>query len=1103
MAQTSQDVLTRFASEIWPQLNRIGECWTVFRGDTTQVDSLQECAQLSHSVKTDASSIGLSGFSHIAFLLSETLLDLASDVDLSDAIRTTVDQLVSALNRYIEEIFNEESDERTYLVPGLRAYRRLNNLPESADDAEIQRLVFSESRHGASTSEHETQRTGSAIVDTFRETASDHLQVATDLLTSVEVETTDLIEICQSIQSVVEGASTVGLKSIAELADATKDVLTHLVEADIRVAGDVHFTVGRAIDALSDLTENGHTEIDIHELYVRFSSLTGKRMAVDNTAHDATGKSLMASSPLVTDHALDQQAADEIQADLNREISAELLAIYSEEAEDHIKRLYAGLNALQSSPKDRDIVQDIRRSAHTLKGAAGAVGLQVITRLSHRMEDLLDELYDGSTKVTHENLTILLNTADCLSDLSLDEFDQEQITATVVELYKKYDALLRENAKEDNTISIPVPQTLPSADARCFESNGKVAKTNEASRKTNSGQFLRVPIERVDDLVKTVGELIINRTTFEQRMADLIRYVEELSPVLARLRNVSNEVETKYSINALRSGRICASVGRQGQTGGARFDEFDDLEFDRYSDFHLTARSIAEATSDINTIGHELRTVIGDFDSLLARQKRLSRETQDRLLQIRMVPLSTIATRLHRAVRVVAANQNKNVDLIIEGENTDLDKTVLEELADPLLHLLRNAVDHGIESAEQRTTKGKPETAIIRIRAFYQGTHVVLRISDDGGGLDHTRIAASAIRNGHLSASESDTMTPQEIFPYIFLPGLSTAEQVSEVSGRGVGMDIVRTQVQKLKGTIGVDSEQDKGTTFTIRLPMTLSVTRALMVTTGGQDFAIPMQSVCQIARVDRDQIERLGNEPVIRFGDTACPLLRLSDRLGIESVDDESQMIPVLIVRSGDAQVAIRVERILSGRDIVVKTLGTHLRKVSGLIGATLLGDGSVVPILDPNCLTGAFETNKDSVAVPTRRKSAGNRTTRVMIVDDSVSVRRVMENLAKSQGWTPIVAKDGVDALEMLGAGNAQPDIFLLDIEMPRMDGYELLKTLRGMDKFVDTPIVMVTSRAGEKHRQKAFALRATDYMVKPYQDDDLVRLVTRLVEKESVGA
>ena len=413
------------------------------------------------------------------------------------------------------------------------------------------------------------------------------------------------------------------------------------------------------------------------------------------------------------------------------------------------------------------------------------------------------------------------------------------------------------------------------------------------------------------------------------------------------------------------------------------------------------------------------------------------------------------------------------------------------------MHLLRNCVDHGVEPSEVRASRSKPEVATIRLKAFYQGTQVVIRVSDDGGGLDAEKIAASAIEKGYLTETEASSMTPEELYPYIFVPGLSTAASLSEVSGRGVGMDIVRHAILNLKGTITVDSEPGVGTTFTIRLPLTLAVTRALMVTAGGELFAIPMQSVMHIARVERKSLENFGSQPIVRINDKAYPLVRLAEKLNVRETDDEAPTIPVILVHAGEDDIAVRVESIVAGKDIVVKTLGSHLRRVEGLIGATLLGDGTVVPILDPNKLSEA----RSDLAIPHQRTNMRTTGTGseicVMIVDDSVSVRRVMENLVRSQGWSCLVAKDGVDALEKLQSTDLRPDIFLLDVEMPRMDGYELLATLRQTEAPA-TPVVMVTSRAGEKHRQKAFSLGATDYLVKPYQEEQLIGLVRELAGK-----
>ena len=752
------------------------------------------------------------------------------------------------------------------------------------------------------------------------------------------------------------------------------------------------------------------------------------------------------------------------------------------------------------------------------------------------MEDVLDRLFEGTCEVTPENLTLLYSTTDVLQDLVSGKYEPVATQATISSLYEQYHDLLQAPSSVRLTsdvaafagVSTTADSTNNVLEVADAEALGKAtqftpqAPEDEAAMSFKSGdsgksgQVLRVPIERLDSLVRMVSELIINRTAFEQRMSDFVHVVGEMQLTIERLRHVSQEMDSRYGVTALGGRGLRNAKGDGASLTGpgfnpvkSRLDEFDALEFDRYTEFHLLSRSLAEGTNDINTVGGELRNLIGDFDALLTRQGRLSRDAQDRLMRIRMVPLATLSTRLHRTVRVIGNQQGKQIDLDIIGEHVELDKVVLEEMADPLLHLLRNAADHGVEPPALRLVKGKAERATIRVKAFYQGTQVVIQVSDDGNGIDVNAIQARAVENGFCSQSEVEQMSEQELFQFIFVAGFSTAKAVSEVSGRGVGMDIVRSKVHALKGTVEVESRSGVGTTFTVRLPMTLAMTRALLVHAANETFAIPMQAVVQILRLERSAIDKLGSEPIIKVGSKAHPLVKLAARLRLKGQsDDTTKSVPVLILEVGGQQIALSVDKILSGRDIVVKTLGTHLRNVKGLMGATLMGDGTVVPILDPADLIGHGANRAEPrhrIAVPRTRHKQANDVPTIMIVDDSVSVRRVMNNLVKNAGWLPVDAKDGIDALEKLQHATVKPDLFLLDIEMPRMDGYELLASLRSQDAYRETPIVMVTSRAAEKHRKKALDLGASDYLIKPYQDDVLLSLVRGLLaaKRETVLA
>jgi len=835
-------------------------------------------------------------------------------------------------------------------------------------------------------------------------------------------------------------------------------------------------------------------------------------------------------------------------------IDPEMLEVFSMEAEDHLRVISAGLAALDRDPSNREALQEVRRSSHTLKGAAGVVGLRTITMLAHRMEDLLDQLYDGSQLVTPDAMSTLMASAEVLENLSRGA-SERSVRQSVEELYACYAVLLERSGTNAGSISeaissakAPTFATLEAADLGeegVIDLNAYASQTGSATESAateNKGaaeevkraarRVVRVPLERLDALVKLVSELVISRTVLEQRMSDLGREVEELQHSTDRLRRVSTKLETEYETKSFASGKsggfnvkrnasefigegmaslastssfVAPSLGAGiAFPGATAFDAhgFDELELDRYTEFHTLARELAETSSDTNAVGNELENLLGDFDQVLNRQRRLTSEIQERLMRVRMVPLSALATRLHRTVRVTADQEGKGVDLRLEGDNIELDTTVLDQMADPLLHLLRNAVGHGIELPATRRAHGKPERGTIRLRAFHEGTEVVIEISDDGGGLDPAVIRVKAVRQGFFSAAEMAAMSDKEVLNLIFLPGFSTAKEISEVSGRGVGMDVVKEHVTKLQGTVALDSVQGRGVTFTVRLPMTLAVTRALMVKAHGEMFAVPLSAVKQIMRVDRNEIERLGDEHVVRAGGNVYPVVRLGQALKLKQpAEDTIGRLPALILSVGGGQIALVVEHLVEGREVVIKSLGNHLRHVQGIMGATLLGDGRVIPILNPvdlvrgdaNSATTARTTaNRTGGQTPTARKTLS-----VMIVDDSPSVRRVMSNLIKGANWQFTTAKDGLEALEVLQAAPRQPDVILMDVEMPRMDGYELLAALKRQETYRHIPVVMITSRTGEKHRRKALDLGASEYLSKPYQDEVLLNLVQQLAK------
>lgn len=760
--------------------------------------------------------------------------------------------------------------------------------------------------------------------------------------------------------------------------------------------------------------------------------------------------------------------------------AAELLDVFRVEADEHLRAMSGLLVAARKDPTDRERWQQVRRSAHTLKGSAALVGLKDVTALSHRMEDLLDQYYDGERVATPDEVDLLLAATDAIDDVI-----QNRPNATgFAPLFERLDAALAVSPPDAAAAEVVVPPTAPTP-ATPEPKKGAAVRAVEAS--------VRVPISKLDELGKLIGELVIARTAFEQRSADFARLLHEMEPSTGRLRKASAKLEVGFEATALAGGR--AGSGRSA-------DGFDDLEFDRYTEFHLISRDLAEATADVQTLGGELGHLRGDLDGLLTRQARITGEVEDRLMRLRMVPLGTTASKLQRTVRTAAQQTGKKAELVIDGEHTGLDKTVLDAMADPLLHLLRNAVDHGLETPEVRVALGKAPHGTIRLKAGHDGGSVVLEVSDDGRGIEPAAVRAKAVGRGLLTADDADRAADEDLFNLLFAPGFSTRDEVSELSGRGVGLDVVRTKVEGLKGTVTVQSQPGQGTTFVVRLPMTLAVTRALLVTSHGQTFAIPQDAVEHIRRLEDADLEKIGREPLLRIGGHVYPVVRLANALRLPpSADEPVRRPPVLLVKSGDRRAALVVDTLLGGREVVVKGLGSHLKRVPGVSGSTLTGDGRVVLILNPAELIRTTPTRHAAPVRPQATAARGRTTLTVLIVDDSPSVRRVLTRLVERCGWTPVSAKDGVDALEILRRGPL-PDVVLSDIEMPRMDGYELLGSVRGTPALCSLPVVVITSRATDKHRKKAMDLGASAYLVKPYQDDSLADVIRQLTHSGRAG-
>jgi chemotaxis protein histidine kinase CheA/ActR/RegA family two-component response regulator len=828
--------------------------------------------------------------------------------------------------------------------------------------------------------------------------------------------------------------------------------------------------------------------------------------------------------------------------------------IFRLEAEEHLQTISMYVAALENSPTDREPIQGIRRATHTLKGAASMMGFRAIAELCHISEDLLDSVMEGTISISSTVLSLVLDTAEALDVLINGKgIDSENLDA-VQTLRTRYAELLGDQASLANTIEEVIDAEIEESEAAILEDasvTSVVANTQsggiDVQQAARGDLSVRVPLLKLDELVNLFGELLVNRSVLEERLQRLMRLVSDASVSSTRLRDVGQKLESRFEAATLPSGRSVQVMPGQGdQSMGYNFGgngknpnnriepshmaEFDELELDRYTEFHQLARGLSEGISDMTTLSNEMDAIIRDCESVFARENRLNTTFQDRLMKARLVPLSTMIPRLYRTARAVALKQHKEFEFVLEGQETEVDRTVIEEIAGPLLHLMRNAVNHAIETPEVRLQKGKSPTGQIKLSAAYEGNQVVITVRDDGTGIDPARVRNAAIAQNFIRPDQM--LSDSEIIELIFRPGFSTTEVLSEESGRGVGLDVVRDSVSRLRGSLEVESTPGQGTAFTMKFPTSLAIQSAMMINIGEHQFAIPTVMVEAIGRLDNFKQSTFAGRPAIIVQNDLYPLNFLAQLLDLP-IGESDGKAPILLVHTDRHRVALVVDDIKGKMDVVMKNLGPHLRHVHGIAGGTVLGNGRVVLVLELiellSSRSSTISGSPGTVATPALRESSAPQALReetrtnvgmstdrlsstvfamppakpaatqpsgkhILIVDDSPSVRRVVGNMLKQHGWEVQVARDGVEALEMIS--HETPAGVLLDIEMPRMDGYELMATVRAQEQYRTLPIVILTSRAASKHQQRAMLLGASAYVVKPYQDEELITLLNSLV-------
>jgi len=600
-------------------------------------------------------------------------------------------------------------------------------------------------------------------------------------------------------------------------------------------------------------------------------------------------------------------------------------------------------------------------------------------------------------------------------------------------------------------------------------------------------EFARIDAALLEDLLNAAGEISIYHSRLTQQVSSIEFNLAELEQTVIRLREQLRKLEIETEAQIMH-GHQDTLVAR----------DFDPLEMDRYSNIQQLSRALAESASDMGSLKDLLQSQTAEAESLLVQQQRVTAELQNGLMRTRMVPFERHVPRFTRLVRQAATEAGKRAELAVEGASGELDRQVLEKMLPPFEHMLRNAVIHGIEAPEARQAAGKPATGRITIRLHREGAEMVIDLADDGAGLDVDAIRRKAYEQGLLKADAKASNA--EIMDLILKPGFSTAGKLTQSAGRGVGMDVVANEVKKLGGSLQISSVTGHGTNFTVRLPFTLAITQALIVRTGEEVYALPLPTVEGVVRVGRTDLEKLlsQTQPTYQYGEEAYRFRHLGMYLGGQSAQlpEDDAYVPVILVRAGEYSAALLIDELIASQEIVVKSLGPQLSSIRGISGATILGDGRIVLILDINTLV---RTGAPIVEIKSAAPKQADERPLALVVDDSITVRRVMERFLERNGLKVVTAKDGLDAISVLR--DNKPDIILLDIEMPRMDGYEFATHVRNDDRVSDVPIIMITSRAGDKHRARAIEIGVNDYLGKPYQESQLLEAISRLLAESGI--
>jgi chemotaxis protein histidine kinase CheA/CheY-like chemotaxis protein len=779
------------------------------------------------------------------------------------------------------------------------------------------------------------------------------------------------------------------------------------------------------------------------------------------------------------------------------------------EAGEHLQNLNRGLLSLEKDPTDIAMIDELFRAAHTLKGSAAMMGFQGISDVAHKSEDMLGMFRAGAAEIRRETLDFLFDSVDAVKlmvdGVAAGRREDPLIVETIMRAYQGIVASVKEPAPPAPP---PAAKTPPAPKASTditlkqeleeAKKTGIVEKRSVARRATDSIDLekhsIRVSIDRLDNLMNLVGEMIVGRNRLG-RQIDLIKSLrEELAFTQNRLLHDIRRFEEKYEYTLT----VGAPLPREEADPSSA--DFPELEFDRYDDFNLLSRKLTEITNDTNEIMTQLAGVFDSFELDTARISTITTGMQNEITMARMVEMDKLYQKFQRPVRDLAREEGKEIKLVVSGGETKVDRTIFEIITDPLMHMIRNAVSHGLETVAERRLLGKEPAGSLILTARHEGDSIVIQIEDDGRGMDPAVLRQTAADKGFLREAEARSLSDAEAVNLIFRPGFSTASRVGKMSGRGVGMDVVSTHLSRINGRIEIKTEAGVGTKFVIRLPLTLAIAQALIVKLGDQEMAVPMNFVEETTKFAGRDIQRTASGEMVNLRGTLLKLYKLNELLGVGRfpIQDDAHRHPALILGTAEKRIALMVEEITGREEIVVKSLGEFLKGVKLFSGASISGEGDVRLIINVSPLFGEEDAVRCRAFVceteETAASGAAKRKPRVLVVDDSISVRKYVERFLVRAGYEVEAAPDGVEALRIMD--RMKFDAVITDLEMPVMHGCDFMAEMRKSPDLMNIPVIVLTFRTGDKHRKKATEMGARDCLVKPVGEQDVIVALSHLL-------